>query len=534
MPIPTLTPVLDTQDLPSLSPKYDALVVVSPVAQLNVAPHPADVTEHTKVDKKFGTEVTIIYSSTAGLGGRLIFSPITTLDNEGDDVRAVGDAVKKGILRAKAAGSVTPLLVLKGIPKDTDFVNSLQVALLAVLEGLYERLQAREALGEDQIENVKEVGFVLPAGVTQEAAKDIVTLVRGIEEGRRLARDIGGPDPERMAPLRCAEYIKQAFAAYPSVKATIKDDVEQLKKDYPLLHAVARASITVPRHRPAVVHLEYTPDTYDETLLIAGKGVTYDTGGADVKAGGIMAGMSRDKCGAAAGAGVVLTAAVLKPAVKVVAELGFVRNSIGADSYVADEIITSHAGVRVVVGNTDAEGRMVLSDCLSHLRVQALNEKLADPKLITIATLTGHVVRSYGAYTAVIDNGPAQKLSLAQTLQISGHLWGDAIEVSTLRREDVKMIAPKNNTYDIIQCNNAASSATSRGHQFPAAFILKAAGFDAHGKNSATPLPFTHIDIAGSAMEDSDYQFGKPTAAPLVALTARYLLPKLTTQQAKK
>jgi leucyl aminopeptidase len=65
----------------------------------------------------------------------------------------------------------------------------------------------------------------------------------------------------------------------------------------------------------------------------------------------------------------VLTAAVTKPPkVRVVAELAFVRNSCGSNSYVSDEIITSHAGVKVLVGNTDAEGRMVLADCLSHLR----------------------------------------------------------------------------------------------------------------------------------------------------------------------
>ena len=93
----------------------------------------------------------------------------------------------------------------------------------------------------------------------------------------------------------------------------------------------------------------------------------------------------------------VLAAAVTKPTkVRIVAELGFVRNSIGSDAYLSDEIITSHAGiflpslllsssfffsilpiiitydvagVRCLIGNTDAEGRMVLSDCLSHLRL---------------------------------------------------------------------------------------------------------------------------------------------------------------------
>ena len=73
-----------------------------------------------------------------------------------------------------------------------------------------------------------------------------------------------------------------------------------------------------------------------------------------------MAGMSRDKCGAAAAAGVMATVNQLAPAgVKVVVAMAMVRNSVGSNCYVADEIITSRAGVRLRVGNTDAEGRMV-------------------------------------------------------------------------------------------------------------------------------------------------------------------------------
>ena len=73
-----------------------------------------------------------------------------------------------------------------------------------------------------------------------------------------------------------------------------------------------------------------------------------------------MAGMSRDKCGAAAAAGVMATVNELAPAgVRVVVAMAMVRNSVGSNCYVADEIITSRAGVRLRVVNTDAEGRMV-------------------------------------------------------------------------------------------------------------------------------------------------------------------------------
>ena len=254
------------------------------------------------------------------------------------------------------------------------------------------------------------------------------------------------------------------------------------------------------------------------TLLFAGKGVTYDTGGADIKAGGVMAGMSRDKGGAAAVAGFVHAVAMLAPkGTRVIAELGVVRNSVGAESFVTDEIITSHAGVRVRIGNTDAEGRLVLADLLSHLRVRALEE--STPHLFSVATLTGHAYRAVGQYSIAIDNRPARAAGIAQRLAAEGDLWGDPFDVSRLRREDWHFVRPRTKADDVLSCNNAPSSATARGHQFPMAFLAIASGIAPHcHRDAERGLPYTHIDIGGSAVENSDWQHGVPTAAPIVAL----------------
>ena len=76
---------------------------------------------------------------------------------------------------------------------------------------------------------------------------------------------------------------------------------------------MSRAADVVPRHRPAVIHLEYVPKgEVKETLFLVGKGITYDTGGADLKSGGIMAGMHRDKCGAGVVAGIFQSLHLLK------------------------------------------------------------------------------------------------------------------------------------------------------------------------------------------------------------------------------
>lgn len=144
--------------------------------------------------------------------------------------------------------------------------------------------------------------------------------------------------------------------------------------------------------------MQYNPSNdakIDTTLFLIGKGITYDTGGADVKHGGHMAGMHRDKCGAAFVAGFFKTLELLKPkGIKVYGTLCLTRNSIGEECYVADEIITARSKKRVRVGNTDAEGRMAMADALCEAKEMAVSE--TNPQLFTIATLTGHVIRAYG------------------------------------------------------------------------------------------------------------------------------------------
>lgn len=134
-----------------------------------------------------------------------------------------------------------------------------------------------------------------------------------------------------------------------------------------------RCAEHVARHKGRIIFLTYTPNStapVEKTVLLVGKGVTYDTGGADIKAGGVMAGMSRDKCGAAAVAGFMKVVSLLQPSkVKVIAAMCMVRNSVGSDCYVSDEIIVARSGARIRVGNTDAEGRMAMADALCQVRL---------------------------------------------------------------------------------------------------------------------------------------------------------------------
>jgi leucyl aminopeptidase len=499
---------------------WDAVVVVSPTLNLTDLPSVhRPLRAAADVDARVGKEVVLIPAPELA-GGRLIVAPTGPIHRDYDDVRRYGEAAKAGMRRARDAGAKRPLLVVPRVPVEGDFERAIEVCLLGALEGLWEPIEAREARGESELEPITHVGFAAPAGAD---GASIAKTVGAIEEGRRLARDLAGADPERMGPRAFANHCKKAFDKT-SIQVEVLDDLDLLRKEYPLIMAVARASLSVERHRPCVLRLRYEgKGKTRETVLLAGKGVTYDTGGADLKVGGHMAGMSRDKGGAAAVTGFLRTVADMAPEnLRVVAEIGLVRNSVGADAYVADEILTSHAGVRVRVGNTDAEGRLVLADLLSHLRETAKNAE--SPRVLSVATLTGHAGRAVGPYTAVVENGPARKLRLGIGLSTVGDQWADPIEVSRLRREDYDFIRPRTRADDTLQCNNGPSTMTNRGHQFPAAFLLRASGLEEHGSDSKKPIPFVHVDLGGSACEDDDWQHGRPTAASVVALTARWVV----------
>ena len=520
MAIPKLIEVADGALASVDSEAWDAVVVVSPTLNLtDLSAIHGPLRAAADVDACVGKDVVVVHAK--GLaGGRLVFAPTGPIHRDWDDVRRYGDAAKAGVRRARDAGAKRPLLLVPRVPVDGPFDKALEVSLLGALEGLWEPLEAREARGEQELEPVTHLGFAASAGA--DGAR-IGKAVAAVEAGRRLARDLAGAEPERMTPSAFASFCRDAFAGS-QVEVAVVDDAGEIRRSYPLLAAVARASFGVERHRPCVLRLRYEgAGPIRETLLCAGKGVIYDTGGADLKVGGHMAGMSRDKGGAAAVVGFLRALAEVVPAgLRVVAEIGLVRNSVGADAYVADEILTSHAGVRVRVGNTDAEGRLVLADLLSHLREAAKGAE--SPRILSLATLTGHAARAVGPYTVAIENGPARKLRLAAGLSMVGDQWGDPVEVSRLRREDFDFIRPRTPADDVLQCNNAPSSATDRGHQFPAAFLLRASGLEAHGADARTPLPFVHLDLGGSACEGGDWQHGRPTAAMVTGLAARWAI----------
>jgi len=501
LPKVTLCPELD-------SDQYDALVWVGPdfktssVAALVSALEPV-----IQVDKAAVTKGCVIPISLPCK--RLVFSPTGPVDRDYDDVRRFQEAAEAGINRARAAGSRHPLLAVNGSLPGRSTDEAALAGLLGGLSALYTPLEMRETTGYKP--KVDGLGWA--------GSQAILTQALAIETGRVVCRDIGGSDPERMAAPRVEEYVQDTFKGT-NVKVQVLQGQEFFEKEYPCLAAVNRCASTVKRHDGRVIWLTYEGEgTVKKTVYLVGKGITYDTGGADIKAGGVMAGMSRDKCGAAAVAGILKTLSELKPqGVKVVGAMCMVRNSVGSNAYVADEIITSRAGVRIRVGNTDAEGRMAMVDVLCHTKELALNEPNAH--LMTIATLTGHACLAVGNYSSIMDNGPARAEGTALKVQKAGEDVGDMFEINTVRREDWDFIQDKSGEFvSVLQCNNAPSSRTPRGHQMPAAFLQQVSGLDKHQMSSTQPLKYSHLDIAGSSGD-----LPKPTTGASVPALVRWIM----------
>ncbi|KPM09628.1 aminopeptidase-like protein 6 [Sarcoptes scabiei] len=489
---------------------FDALIIISLDDKItftgDLEKYRKLIDEQKEFDCKYKTEGGMIVLPNTSFK-RLIYSPVGPINRDFDDIRTFVDAATRGLSRALKAGARCPMIILpsnEGIPKQYSLYDL--VICLGVYQILYVPLENRELKNIVKVDSVKFTNFASP-----ERESKIIEFAEAIECGRAVARDIGGSDPERMSAPKTYEYVEMLFRNT-EVKVEVISDPKVIEQQFPCLAAVNRASVE--RHSARVIFLSYEPEEKAErTLFLVGKGVTYDTGGSDIKSGGIMAGMHRDKCGAAAVAGFLETVRKAKPKnLRVYGAMAMVRNSIGPDGYVADELIVSRAGVRIRVGNTDAEGRMAMVDILTYYKEKIIAEKIENPEILTIATLTGHCCMAVGFdYSIILDNGPAKQRKTSQVIQEAGDRVGDLFEISTIRREDYKFNEGKSEYEDVLQCNNAPSSRTPRGHQIPAAFLIQVSKLDQHGIDSDLPIPFSHIDIAGSSGSFP----GVPTGAPI-------------------
>ena len=212
--------------------------------------------------------------------------------------------------------------------------------------------------------------LVLPSGVDQIALRREVTATY-------LARDLINTPANDMGPDELEAAVRKLAKPHKATVQVTKGD-KLLKANFPMIHAVGRASINAPR----LIDLKWGGKGKPLVTLV-GKGVIFDSGGLNIKPGNSMAHMKKDMGGAAnvlALAGMIMEARL---PVRLRLLIPAVENSISANAFRPGDVLQSRKGITVEIGNTDAEGRLVLGDAL------ALADEESPDLLIDMATLTG-------------------------------------------------------------------------------------------------------------------------------------------------
>ncbi|MGA7615870.1 MAG: leucyl aminopeptidase [Thermoanaerobaculia bacterium] len=227
--------------------------------------------------------------------------------------------------------------------------------------------------------------LLAPAEVDAKQAKAMTEEAAILSAAVETARDLGNAPGNEMTPARLAERAREV-AQSAGVKCTIYDKKAIEKMKMGGLLAVNRGSAQEPRF----IVLEYAPKKATRTVALVGKGITFDSGGISIKPAEKMEDMKFDMCGAAAVIGIIEAAARLELPVRIIGAIPSTENLPGGNAYKPGDIITTMSGKTVEIVNTDAEGRMILSDALYWASQQKPDH------LIDFATLTGACVVALG------------------------------------------------------------------------------------------------------------------------------------------
>ena len=204
-------------------------------------------------------------------------------------------------------------------------------------------------------------------------------------EATAFSRDLMNEIPNVLNPETYPEVLKKNFEGT-KVEVTVLDEEKIKQMEMTGLLTVNRGS----KYKPSFVELVYKGDASKPLVALVGKGVTFDTGGISLKSGKDLSDMRMDMGGSAAVAGALTLLAKTNAKVNVVALIPIVENMPDSNAVLPGEVIRYKNGLTVQVGNTDAEGRLILADGL--IRAGELNAEY----IVDIATLTGAIVNALG------------------------------------------------------------------------------------------------------------------------------------------
>ncbi|KGQ20834.1 Cytosol aminopeptidase PepA [Lysobacter dokdonensis DS-58] len=315
-------------------------------------------------------------------------------------LKAVGDAA-----RALRTGPVaSALFTLSEIPvKDRDAAWNIRQAVVAAAHACYRYTATLGAKNKKR----EETGLKSMAI----AGDDAQALAQGkaIAAGVAFSRELGNLPPNICNPAYLAQQAQEFTARFPQAESDILDRDAMDALGMGSLLAVARGSANAPR----MVVMKWNNGGASKPYVLVGKGITFDTGGINLKTQGGIEEMKYDMCGAATVMGTFVAAVGMQLPINLVVIVPAVENMPDGDSYRPSDVITSMSGKTIEVGNTDAEGRLILCDALTYA------QRFEPQALVDVATLTGACVVALGKYASGLmtkhDDLSAELLAAGET-----------------------------------------------------------------------------------------------------------------------
>jgi leucyl aminopeptidase len=317
-----------------------------------------------------------------------------------------------------------------------------------------------------------------------EEIETAVTEAALIAEAVNRARDLQNRPGNDLTPSALAEYARGLAGEIEALSVEVEGREGIEARGMGAFAAVARGS----EQEPALIVLRYEPpsdaDVQGPLLGFVGKAVTFDSGGISLKPGAKMAEMKFDMSGGAAVIEAVAAIARLELPVRLIAVVGATENLPDGRSVKPGDIVTAANGKTIEVNNTDAEGRLVLADCLCHA------VSLGAERIVDLATLTGAVIVALGStYAGLMGNDD----EFAARITEAGEQTGEIVWRLPLHEEYDELI--KGQYGDLDNAPEARKAGTIVG----AAFL----------QNFVGETPWAHLDIAGSAWDLGRAYVGK-------------------------
>jgi len=305
------------------------------------------------------------------------------------------------------------------------------------------------------------------------AHDDLSTVVDEAEIVARAvnsARDLQNSPPNEMAPRHLADAAR-ALGELDHVSVEVDGRDGLRRRAMGAFGAVAQGS----DEEPALITLRYEhPDASGPVLGLVGKAVTFDTGGISIKPANKMSEMKYDMSGGAAVLGAVEAIAQLRLPLSLIAVVGATENMPSGHAMRPGDIVRASNGLTIEIINTDAEGRLVLADCLAH----AVSE--GAERLVDIATLTGAIITALGNHHAGLMGDDDDWL---EQVAAAGAATGEITWRLPLNRDYAEQI--KSDVADLKNADESRKAGSITAAQFLARF--------------SGDVPWAHLDIAGTA-----------------------------------